>query len=204
MSHHPNNVTTYQLPFAAIAIVLATLTHATAEETVVDRDGQRFFTRKIEPMLKAHCFACHSHAGTIESGLALDSRSGWAEGGARGPAIVPGKPAESLLIKAVRHGNDAKLSMPPDEKLSDENLELLVHWIARGAPDPRKSKLVTRSLDNPLDWWSLRPLQRPVVPQPLWKVLCQRQARLPVQVRLVSVYTAAAATLFPANPRLMH
>ena len=60
-------------------------------------------TENIEPLLKSHCFECHSHAsGEMEGGLTLDSRSGWAEGGSRGPAIVPGKPEESLLIKALR------------------------------------------------------------------------------------------------------
>ena len=79
----------------------------------------------------------------MEGGLTLDSRSGWVEGGDRGPAIVPGKPAESLLIKAVRR-EDVDLQMPPEEALSEEQVALLVEWINRGAPDPRKSESVDR------------------------------------------------------------
>ena len=41
-----------------------------------------FFTSKIEPLLKQHCFECHSHAGKMKGGLVLDSRSGWQAGGA--------------------------------------------------------------------------------------------------------------------------
>ena len=122
---------------ALAATALATLVGAASANAAEGNEGERFFNEKIEPLLKSHCFACHSHAaGEMEGGLTLDSRSGWAEGGDRGPAIVRGKPAKSLLIKAVRR-TDAKLQMPPDEKLSDANIELLVQWITRGAPDPR-------------------------------------------------------------------
>jgi len=96
----------------------------------------------------------------MEGGLTLDSRSGWAEGGENGKAIVPGKPNESLLIKAIRR--DSELQMPPDEKLPQETIELFVEWVKRGAPDPRTQVIKKGDID-PLDWWSLRPLKRPVV-----------------------------------------
>src|SRR5262249_21638654 len=110
--------------------------------------------------LKQHCYACHSHAAKkMKNGLALDSRSGWEAGGDSGPAIVPGKPDSSLLIRAVRHvGN---LHMPPKGKLADAQIELLVDWVNRGAPDPRTSS--GRPNEDP--WWSLQPLTRPEVPR---------------------------------------
>ena len=161
-----NRVTTFQPLAWAIVIALATLPSVTAQEPARDSDGERFFLAKIEPILKSHCLGCHSHAaGEMEGGLALDSRSGWSEGGDRGPAIVPGKPQESLLIQAVRRG-DSTLRMPPDEKLSAADIDLLVEWIERGAPDPRNAKLASADNGDPLDWWSLRPLKRPIVPQP--------------------------------------
>lgn len=129
-----------------------------------DRDG--FFFDKIEPLLKLHCFECHSHAaGETSGGLALDSRSGWAKGGERGPAIVPKKSAESLLIKAVRR-EDADLQMPPKKKLPDEAIELLTQWINLGAHDPRTLVHTRKDESDPTDWWSLRPFVRPVVPKP--------------------------------------
>ena len=148
-----------------IVMVMAMLASASARESARDRDGERFFSEKIEPLLKLHCFGCHSHAAEeMEGGLTLDSRSGWTDGGDRGPAIVPGKPQESLVIKAVRRG-DSKLQMPPDERLSDAEIELLVEWINRGAPDPRKTEFVKDNVD-PMNWWSLRPLQRCLLPEP--------------------------------------
>ena len=125
-------------------------------------DNLTFFEEKIAPLLETRCLECHSHAsGRMENGLTLDSRVGWIEGGDSGPAVVPGEADASLLIRAVRY-DDAALKMPPDEKLADADLALLVEWIRRGAPDPRKSEPVDLPTD---DWWSLRPIVRPDVPQ---------------------------------------
>jgi hypothetical protein len=100
----------------------------------------------------------------MEGGLTLDYRSGWVEGGVRGPAVVPGKPAASLLIKAVLR-EDPKLQMPPDEELSKTQIEVLTEWVKRGAPDPRNTRPVLKVDADALDWWSLRPLIRPAVPE---------------------------------------
>ncbi|MHC4874915.1 MAG: PSD1 and planctomycete cytochrome C domain-containing protein [Planctomycetota bacterium] len=119
------------------------------------------FQSRIEPLLKEKCLPCHSHsARQMEGGLTLDSRSGWATGGDSGPAIVPGRPDESLLIKAVRY-DDSDLQMPPDEKLTDEEIALLADWVQRGAFDPRKE---TSPQAADTDWWSLKKLVAPDVP----------------------------------------
>src|SRR5262245_24346974 len=75
-----------------------------------------FFEQGIRPLLGDRREVCHSAAKTKTSGdLALDTREGWTKGGDTGPAIVPGKPDESLLIRAVRYGADGP-QMPPKEK----------------------------------------------------------------------------------------
>jgi hypothetical protein len=117
-----------------------------------------FFQDKILPLLQQHCYPCHSHAaGKMKGGLSLDSRSGWEQGGASGPALVPGQPEKSRLVQAVRH-TDADLKMPPKGKLPDADVALLVEWVQRGAPDPR----VTAKPNGA--WWSLQRLTRPRVP----------------------------------------
>jgi mono/diheme cytochrome c family protein len=124
-------------------------------------DGAKFFEEKVHPVLKRHCYACHSHAAKkMKGGLALDSKSGWEAGGESGPAVVPGKPDESLLVKAVRYGDD-RLQMPPKGKLPAAELELLVEWVRRGAPDPRK----VAPKPGGETWWSLKPLAKPPVPE---------------------------------------
>ena len=119
------------------------------------------FSSKVEPLLKERCFECHSHeAGKMKGGLSLDSKSGWVTGGDSGPAIVPGKPDESLLIQAIRY-QDEEYEMPPKKQLSDAEIEILVNWVKRGAPDPRET---TRPPLPNSDWWSLRKLVAPEVP----------------------------------------
>lgn len=122
--------------------------------------ADNFFSSKIEPILRTHCYECHSHDETMEGGLALDSRSGWEQGGDSGVAVVAGKPDESLLIKKIRWIDDDH-RMPPEEKLAAADIALLEQWVKRGAPDPR---VLAAPKPNPLDWWSLKPLNQPTVP----------------------------------------
>src|SRR3954471_11591222 len=79
----------------------------------------QFFEQKIRPVLIEHCYKCHSaEAEKVKGGLRLDSHEGWRKGGESGPAIIPGQPDKSLLIKAVRY-LDKDLQMPPkNHKLS--------------------------------------------------------------------------------------
>ena len=123
--------------------------------------ADEFFSTKIEPLLRERCYKCHSHEQKIKAGLALDSRSGWEVGGDSGPTVVPGKPDESLLIEMVSW-IDEDHQMPPKEKLPAEEIALLEEWVKRGAPDPRK---LDGPMEDPLDWWSLKPLKKPAVPE---------------------------------------
>jgi hypothetical protein len=121
-----------------------------------------FFRDEVAPILKQRCFECHSHSsGVMEGGLALDWRSGWELGGSRGPAIRPGNPESSLLMRAVRH-EDPKLQMP-EEKLPSGEIEILAKWIKQGAFDDRVGAPKPDDQGD-TDWWSLRPLVRPDVP----------------------------------------
>ncbi|MFK7778088.1 MAG: DUF1553 domain-containing protein [Gimesia sp.] len=125
-------------------------------------DEKTIFLKSVEPILKKHCYECHSHtAGVMEGDLTLDWRSGWKTGGSLGPALVPGDPEASLIIKAVRH-TDPDLQMP-DEKISDKEIAILINWVKNGAQDPRTTKPIQKANDD-TDWWSLEPLKRPEVP----------------------------------------
>lgn len=126
-------------------------------------DDADYFVREIQPILQQHCYECHSHqAGTMEGGLALDWRSGWANGGDRGPAVVPNDVENSWLIRAVRH-SDPDLQMPT-EKISDEEIAKLEQWVQSGAIDPRVARPTNEVADGS-PWWSLQPLSRPKLPE---------------------------------------
>jgi hypothetical protein len=126
-----------------------------------DSAGVAFFEQKIRPVLAEHCYECHSErARKVKGGLLLDSRAGWQTGGDSGAAvIVPGRPDESLLIRAVRHLEDG-LAMPPEKPaLPASVIADLVAWVAMGAPDPRDgAPVAARRADK--SWWSLQPLAK--------------------------------------------
>src|SRR6188472_3498402 len=92
------------------ALMLWTL----ASVVFADDEGLQLFREKIEPVLKEKCFTCHSKAAKeLQGGLRLDSREAARRGGDTGAAVTPNKPAESLLLKALKHQDG--LEMPPDE-----------------------------------------------------------------------------------------
>src|SRR5262245_29556399 len=101
--------------------------------------ANEFFEKKIRPVLSEHCYKCHSAEAEkdkkLKGGLRLDTRDGMRKGGDSGPAIVPGKADESLLVQALRYDGDLK--MPPTKKLPDIVVADIERWVAMGAPDAR-------------------------------------------------------------------
>ena len=77
---------------------------ATARGQAPSQAGLEFFENKIRPILVNNCYKCHSsQASKLKGGLSLEYRESILKGGDNGPAIVPGDPEKSLLIKAVRY-----------------------------------------------------------------------------------------------------
>ncbi len=104
-----------------------------------DPAGIEFFERKVRPVFADACGSCHSGAAKkLKGGLLLDTPEGILKGGDSGPSIVPGKPDDSLLIKAIRY-HDPELQMPPKKRLPDATVADLVKWVAMGAPRPAPS-----------------------------------------------------------------
>src|SRR5688572_31684782 len=96
------------------AAVPAVATGAATPVEKLTKEQSDFFESKVRPVLASHCYKCHSaEEKKAKGGLLLDSRQGWQKGGGHGPALVPGDPAGSLLLKAVRY-EDADLQMPPN------------------------------------------------------------------------------------------
>jgi hypothetical protein len=104
-------------------------------------DEHEFFEKDVRPLLVEKCWQCHGD-GKIKGGLRLTSRASVLEGGDSGPAAVSGKPAESLLIRAVRY--DADLRMPPKGKLTARQVDVLARWVERGLPWPEDRKTVSQ------------------------------------------------------------
>src|SRR6185503_18138902 len=122
------------------------------------------YDKDVRPLLAQHCYACHGEE-VQQSGLRLDRRQPALRGGDYGPVIMPGKSADSKLIRRLVNG-DGGLQMPPTEPLSGEDIGILRAWIDQGADfrtqvlpeaapkpvDPRLAALITavRSADTKL------------------------------------------------------
>lgn len=132
-----------------------------------DPKGIEFFESKIRPVLINNCYECHSaKASKVKGGLLLDSKDSILKGGDNGPALVPGKPIESMLMTSLRH--DGKYKMPPSKPLPAHVVADFEKWIAMGAPDPRtgvQSTYKKLSLDEAKTFWSFVPVQKPAAPK---------------------------------------
>ena len=163
------------------AILAAALLGGPAAGAEFAPEDLEFFERKIRPVLVEHCYTCHNSTEIAESGLRLDYRGGLLEGGMRGPAIEPGKPRSSLLLRAMRHPSlDFRMPLG-GAKLPDEVVADFERWIEIGAPDPRdeppsadalKEATAWRTiLEQRKGWWSLQPIddpEPPEIPDPAW------------------------------------
>ena len=129
------------------------------------------YQKHIKPILAERCFKCHG-AKEPEAGLRLDTAGGPLTGGSSGPAIVPGKSNESLLVHAISREGDAT-PMPPEdegEPLSSSQIALIKTWIdegAAGAVEPKPGPPTTSPREVRVaksDHWSFQPIRNPEPP----------------------------------------
>jgi hypothetical protein len=129
----------------------------------VSADDVRFETH-VRPILKAHCFHCHGEEEEKEGNLDVRLARFLAAGGDSGPALVPGKSAESLIYQRVDSGE-----MPPgDKNLSPQEKETLLRWIDQGAltvrAEPETIAEGSEWTEEERSWWAFQPVVRPAVP----------------------------------------
>ncbi|QDT66786.1 Planctomycete cytochrome C [Calycomorphotria hydatis] len=150
------------LSVISLALFLAPSAFCQAGDPGID-----FFEKKIRPVLVKHCYECHSMQGEAEGRLLVDTRQGLSIGGESGPAIVAGKPEESLILSAVRYES---FKMPPGERLPAHVVKDLETWIKMGAPDPREDQQgvakamkekAEQAANAPIvsDHWSFQPIK---------------------------------------------
>src|SRR5258707_15822982 len=96
------------------------------------RAGSDVFEKTIRPILAARCYECHGTADKPKGGLRLDTVAGLKKGGDSGPAFVPGKPEQSLIIQAGNYNDQLKI--PPKSKLPPGQVPALPAWGKEGAP----------------------------------------------------------------------
>ena len=174
-----------------------------ADEAAFSPEQLEFFEKQVRPLLVEHCQKCHG-AEKQKGQLRLDSREALLKGGDTGPALVPGKPDESEIIKALRYDPDG-YQMPPDGKLPPETVAVFVKWVELGAPWPAEAggkpdKLAPASAEEfarRAERWSFQPLQRvtpPVVRDTNW-------ARTPIDRFLLAKLEQAGLAPAPETDR---
>ena len=113
------------------------------------------YVQDVKPILSRRCYSCHG-ALKQKNDLRLDTAALAKQGGSSGPAIVPGKSDESLVIEAVTGAEGVKKMPPEGEPLTADQIAKLRAWIDAGAKAP-----VEKTPEDPTKHWSY---QRPVRP----------------------------------------
>jgi cytochrome c553 len=154
-------------PFCALLAILLSARHLSAQSA----EAEQFFESKVRPLLANNCYACHT--GAQSGGLRLDSRAAILKGGKSGPAVVPGKPDESLLIQVTRQTH-ARIKMPPGDKLEDSEVADMAKWVSTGAvwPDSVTSPSAPSGpagggyqiTAQQRAFWSFQPVRKPSAP----------------------------------------
>ena len=139
-----------------------------ADQAAATAADLEFFEKSVRPVLIDRCISCHGPE-KAKNDLRLDGRAAMLEGGVMGPALVPGKPEESLLVEAVTF--EGTLKMPPKGKLSDAEIQALTEWVQRGAPWPGEPSQAAATSSpktpniGPEEWqkraghWAFQPLK---------------------------------------------
>jgi hypothetical protein len=152
-------------PLYSLAVVLLVGVSLQADVPAADE----FFEKEVRPLLVERCLKCHADTKP-KGGLRLTSRAGVLKGGDTGPAVVAGKPKESLLIQAILYNE--KPQMPPKRKLTDRQIAILTRWVQIGLPWPQSSvsaptKAATGEFhigDEQRRFWSFQPMKTVVPP----------------------------------------
>ncbi len=144
-----------------------------ADEVAADHPEQmaaslELFKGPVRSLLTQHCVKCHGGDET-HGEFDLTTREGLLKGGEQGPAVVVGKPAESLLVKLIRHEDEPY--MPEDgDRLPAEAVDQISAWIATGAAydkplvDAAAEFIAKQVSDSDRQFWSFQPLATPEVP----------------------------------------
>ena len=144
------------------------------QELSASQQDLDFFEKQVRPLFVKQCYECHGpDSDEGEGGLRLDTRKAILQGGKSGPAVIPGKPDQSLLIHAVNH-DPAVESMPPNRRLKNEEVAILIRWVKIRAPWPgaglaselkRPEAAETVLSDQQRAFWAFVPPSEPRIPK---------------------------------------
>jgi hypothetical protein len=145
------------------AIAVLVLVLSLSGKSFADDAETDLFERHIEPLLRGHCLKCHNPVDK-QAGFDLTTQQKAHNGGESGDVIKSGAPDDSILLQRVKDGE-----MPPDEKLTADEIAHLSAWIKGGAKFSHDIKFEIRRAGK--DFWTLKKPVRPALPavsNPAW------------------------------------
>lgn len=151
---------TSRISTAIAFTVVMTIAVCPSSITFSQETTETLFENQIRPVLLEKCFSCHG-GNKVSGSLTIDSREGLITGGDSGPSIVPGKPDESLLLKAISRHEDVS-AMPPEKKdaLRPEQVAAFRQWILSGAEWPASTEKF-----EAIRHWAFQPVRDVAPPQ---------------------------------------
>jgi mono/diheme cytochrome c family protein len=164
------SLTITALALVASMVVSAQTPAPNAQPAATTRHSDDLFETRVRPLLAANCHACHGERAL--AGLRLDTREGLLRGGETGPAIIPGKPEESPLIKAIQHADGFPRMPRGRAKLPQADIDALIEWVRAGAIWPAAAEAPPALVasheravtDEHRAYWAFRPLTTPPPP----------------------------------------
>jgi hypothetical protein len=149
-----------RLLLIVLALALSSLPTSAADPSAA---AIEFFEKKVRPVLADHCYSCHGPKKQM-AGLRLDTADGFRQGSDGGPVVVPGDPAKSPMVRAVRR--EGERPMPPKHPLPAAAVVALTEWVKAGAHYPADQSGATRVTAHAAKThWAFRPVQDPPVPK---------------------------------------
>lgn len=103
---------------------MLTVQQATGKETIS-------FSKDIAPILVGNCLNCHG-GNNPRGNLSLATFTGLLRGGDRGEPVLPGKPADSLIVKKLKGTADGGRMPLNADPLDEATIAKIEKWIEEG------------------------------------------------------------------------
>jgi len=199
---------------AAVGACVFTANAAEVKWPDPTKEGLEFFEREVRPVLVNACYECHSvKSAKVKGDLLLDSWAGISKGGTNGAAIIPGDPAKSPLIQAMRW-EDKDFQMPPKDQLAEQVVIVLERWVKMGAPFPRtdapgtlakgeQPRYKMMDVGEAKKRWQFQPVKEPALPKPKTPAYAAYSAHPVDQFFLAKWESKGLAPAAPADKRTL-